>query len=250
VTVWRAVSRRNWRIGWGVLVAWAVFVIVAVAFGNRWIEWPDRWNPWAPLWPQERPNVLTPYKLSRLSDDPKACAVALAATTLSYTNVPDRPLASGCGWNNAARVTALPEDIGAPLVLSCPAAVSLAMWKLHSLQPAAEQTLGARVVALQHFGSYSCRDIARRAADGRPGEHRSEHASANAIDVAAFVLADGRTISVARDWQRPADHASRRFLQSIRDDACGIWNVVLGPDYNIAHRDHFHLDRGPYRACR
>jgi hypothetical protein len=36
----------------------------------------------------------------------------------------------------------------------------------------------------------------------------------------------------------------------VRDGACGTWETVLGPEYNAAHRDHFHLDRGPYRICR
>jgi hypothetical protein len=26
--------------------------------------------------------------------------------------------------------------------------------------------------------------------------------------------------------------------------------VVLGPEYNAAHHDHFHLDRGPLMRCK
>jgi hypothetical protein len=238
------------RIGWGVLVSWAVAALVVVAFAKQWVELPDRWNPRAPLWPQEPPTALTPYKLARLHGDPDACAKALVATSLSFAPVPDRPFSNGCGWSGAVRVTSLPTRIGPPVVLSCPAAVSLAMWERHALQPAAEATLGDRVVAVEHFGSYACRDIGGRTRSQEAGEHRSEHATANALDVAAFVLADGRTISVARDWQRPSDDPRRRFLEAVRDGACDVWNVVLGPDYNAAHRDHFHLDLGPRRACR
>ena len=239
------------RIGGSVLVASALAVLVAIAFAEAWIEVPDRWNPWAPLRPQEPPTLWTSYKLSRLSRDPEACMATLAETTLSYTAVPDRPLAGGCGWSNAVRVTALPERVTAPFVLTCPAAVSLAMWQRHALQPAAAATLGDRVVAVEHLGSYACRDIGGRpVVDGERGVHRSEHATANALDVAAFVLADGRRISVARDWQRPADDPHRRFLQAIHAQACGIFKVVLGPAYNAAHHDHFHLDRGRHRACR
>ena len=238
------------RIGWGVLVAWAVPALVVLAFALQWLELPDRWNPWAPLWPQDPPTALTPYKLARLGGDPQACARALAATSLSFAPVPDRPLANGCGWSNAVRVTALPARVGPPFVLSCPAAVSLAIWERHALQPAAEAILGERVVAMEHFGSYACRDIGGRTRGGEGGGHRSEHAVANALDVAAFLLADGRTVSVARDWQRPADDPSRRFLQAVHDGACGVWNVVLGPDYDATHRDHLHLDSGRSRACR
>ena len=72
----------------------------------------------------------------------------------------------------------------------------------------------------------------------------------DALDVAAFLLADGRTVSVACDWQRPADDPRRRFLQAVHDGAGGVWKVVLGPDYDATHRDHLHLDSGRSRACR
>lgn len=239
------------RIGWAVLIAWAIPALLAIALLQQWIELPDRWNPWAPIWPQDPPNLLTPWKLSRLAADPHACTTALAATTLTWQSIPDRPLAEGCGWSNAVRVSALPARIGAPVVLACPAAVSLAMWERHALQPAAEATFGSRVTGLEHYGSYACRDIGGGTrSPGEGSRHRSQHATANALDVAGFVLADGRTIRVDRDWSRPADDAHRRFLQAARDGACRIWGVVLGPDYNAAHHDHFHLDRGRFRACR
>jgi len=237
--------RRRW--GWSVLVAWAVPALVGAAFWKGWLVLPDRWNPWAPLWPQEAPNALTPYKLRRLDADPLACQAALRATRLAFTPVPDRTPVSGCGWTGAVRVEALPARVGTPFVLSCPAAVSLAMWEQHALQPAALSAFGQRVAALDHFGSFACRDIG----GGRgEGERRSQHASANALDVAGFTLEDGTTLSVARDWRRGTADARGRFLRDAHDGACAVWNVVLGPEYNAAHRDHFHLDRGGSRACR
>jgi len=236
------------RWGWGVLAAWLVAAVVVAAFWNGWLVFPDRWNPWAPLWPQEAPNLLTPFKLRRLAHDPSACAAALRATSLVTTPVPDRAFAGGCGWSDAVRVSALPARVGTPFVLACPAAVSLAIWERHTVQPAALARFGQRVVALEHFGSYACRDIGGGRSEGN--ERRSEHATANALDVAGFVLADGTTISVARDWQRGADDPRGRFLRDVHDGACAVWSVVLGPDYNGAHRDHLHLDRGPLHACR
>ncbi|MBU2089188.1 MAG: extensin family protein, partial [Alphaproteobacteria bacterium] len=35
-----------------------------------------------------------------------------------------------------------------------------------------------------------------------------------------------------------------------RDSACRYFNTVLGPEYNTAHADHFHLDLGKSRICR
>ena len=169
------------RSGWSVLAASALAAsalaaLVVVAFAEGWIEVPDRWNPWAPLRPEEPPTLWTPYKLSRLSRDPESCMATLAETTLSYSPVPDRSLAGGCGWSNAVRVSALPERVTAPFVLSCPAAVSLAIWKRHALQPVAAATLGERVVALEHLGSYACRDIGGGAVRGRRRRRASQRA--------------------------------------------------------------------------
>jgi hypothetical protein len=239
---------RSTGVGWGVLAAWALPALVVAAFCNGWLVISDRWNPWAPLWPQEPPNLLTAFKLQRLAHDPRACAGTLRATTLAATPVPDRALASGCGWHDAVRVTALPERVGTPFVLTCPAAVSLAIWERHSVQPAALATFGERVVAIEHFGSYACRDVGGGRNEGT--ERRSEHATANALDVAGFVLANGSTVTVVSDWARGPDDARGRFLRAVHDGACAVWSVVLGPEYNAAHHDHFHLDRGALHACR
>ena len=116
------------------------------------------------------------------------------------------------------------------------------------MQPAAMAAFGQRVVAVDHFGSFACRDIGGGRGEG--SDRRSEHATANALDVAAFTLADGSTVSVARDWRRGASEPRGRFLREVHDGACALWNVVLGPEYNAGHADHFHLDDGRFRACR
>jgi hypothetical protein len=112
------------------------------------------------------------------------------------------------------------------------------------LHPAARQHLGQDVERVIHWGTYSCRNINRR-----PEGRRSEHASANAIDVAGFVLADGQEVTVRSDWSG-SDPRKAAFLRAVRDGACAFFDVVLSPDYNAAHHDHFHLDMGSYRACR
>jgi len=40
------------------------------------------------------------------------------------------------------------------------------------------------------------------------------------------------------------------FLRAARDDACKIFRVVLGPDYNKAHEDHLHVDMGGGLRCK
>jgi hypothetical protein len=132
-------------------------------------------------------------------------------------------------------------DVGKSFVLTCRSAVSLALWEQHVLQPAALRFYDSPVVRIEHFGSYSCRNIY-----GRPNATRSRHATAEAFDVAGFVLANGKRIRIVNDW--PNERAS--FLRTVRDGACDFFDGVLSPDYNAAHRDHFHFDRGPYRVCR
>jgi hypothetical protein len=107
---------------------------------------------------------------------------------------------------------------------------------------------GRKVAAIEHYGSYSCRRIY-----GRSEGTWSEHSTANAVDIAAFRLEDGRRISLIGDWE--GDDAESRFLREVRDGSCRLFATVLSPDYNEAHRDHFHLDqaeRGAFgwRGCR
>ena len=119
------------------------------------------------------------------------------------------------------------------------------MWTREAVQPAARQVFGSPVVRLESFGSYSCRNI-----KGRPqmAGTRSEHATANAVDISGFVLADGRRITVENGWDGPDDE--RRFLRSIRESACKRFQTVLSPDFNAAHHDHLHFDLGRGPFCR
>jgi hypothetical protein len=98
---------------------------------------------------------------------------------------------------------------------------------------------GAR--RIETFGSYNCRDIAGT-------DRLSAHATANAIDVAAFDLADGRRISVKADWNG-GSLVEREFLRIVHKSACKRFGTVLGPGYNAAHKDHFHLERSASSFC-
>jgi hypothetical protein len=223
------------------LVAAAAAAALALAVGALRI--PDRWNPWAPLRLDDVPNLLTRYKLDRLAHASEACHAALASSAFRYSPVPDRPSRDGCGWRDAVRVEATRAEVGAPFTLTCESAVALALFERHVLQPAARARFGEPVTRIRHLGSYACRNVY-----GQSHARRSEHASANALDVAGFVLRDGREIAVRSDWSRGG--AEGAFLRDVHDGACRFFDVVLGPDHNAAHADHLHLDRGPYRTCR
>ncbi|MGB7407089.1 MAG: extensin family protein [Pontixanthobacter sp.] len=128
---------------------------------------------------------------------------------------------------------------------TCPLAASMEMWLRQSVQPAAERIFGQNVSTIRHLGAYSCRRLY-----GRGSGPWSEHATGNAIDIAGFTLVDGTEISLLADWDGSPNNTE--FLREIRDGACGLFGTVLSPDYNAAHRDHFHFDQADrvWQTCR
>lgn len=198
------------------------------------------------------PGPLTGRRLTGLVGQGTRCREELAEAGVAFTALPSVP-GENCGPRDPVRLAASAFTLAlrpAAVAPSCPVAAGLALWEWHAVQPAARRHLGTRVAAIEHFGSYSCRRIR-----GREGASAgwSEHATANAFDVAAFRLADGRRVSVLGDWD--GDDADARFLREVRDGACHLFATVLSPDYNAAHRDHFHFDQAArgstgWRACR
>lgn len=205
------------------------------------LELPPRWNPWMPLDVRDAPNLVTRFKLSRLQADPALCRQALATSPLRYVLLPDSAPAAGCPLANTVRISGSDLAFSSTFIATCELAVAFALFERHGLQPAAEEVFGQRVTRIEHLGSFACRNIGG-------SQRRSQHASANALDIAGFRLADGRRISLVRDWNGEGDEA--RFLRRVREAACTHFSVTLGPDYNAAHRDHFHVDMGRFRMCR
>ena len=55
-------------------------------------------------------------------------------------------------------------------------------------------------------------------------------------------------MTVSRDWRR--EGAAGAFLRDVRDGACRIFGVVLSPDHDRNHANHFHIDMSWLRICR
>jgi len=227
--------------GLKILILLALLAAPPFALWRGWWELPPRWNPWAPLDVRETPNLLTPFKLWRLQGDRALCEQALASSQLHYVAVPDSTPTLGCPLENSVRIQTSGVSFSASFLATCPLAAAFALFERHGLQPAAQQVFGQPVTRIEHYGSFACRNIGK-------GSRRSQHASANALDIAGFRLRDGRRITLARDWNGDGDKA--RFLHLVRQAACKSFNTTLGPDYNAAHRDHFHVDMGVFRLCR
>ncbi|MGP1353403.1 MAG: extensin-like domain-containing protein [Parasphingopyxis sp.] len=182
-------------------------------------------------------------RLSPPSADTRQCLANLQRQDVRFRRLPDRHFSNGCRAIGAVQLV----EVGTPTrnlgAMTCPLAERYARWTREVLQPSAREHFGQQVTLVETFGTYGCRNIA---GTGR----LSEHGKANAIDISAFRLADGRRITVLGGWNN-GDRRERAFLRDLHRGACERFEIVLGPEANAAHRDHFHFDmgsRGPY--CR
>lgn len=228
---------------WLIIGLTIVLVIAAPLLWPDTFRIPDRWNPWARLDLAERPNVLTSYKLGRLRTDPPNCRAVLLQSEFHFTPIPDRVVDQGCMFQNAVQISKSDLSYGSGFPATCALAVALALFERYALQPAAQEVFDQPVVAIEHYGTFACRNV-----NSAEGAQRSQHALANAIDIAGFRLRDGRQITIRGDWARDSD--AGRFLEIVHRRSCDIFRAALGPNYNAAHRDHFHFDMGRYSICQ
>lgn len=232
-----AVLHRSLRLLVGLAVLAAIGAALLWAIRTRPQDLPG-----TPLDLGQPIGLFTGRKLSGLTQDRAQCLALLDQAGIEYRALD--PHGEGqCRADDQVRLSRAPP-VGIALAPgdvapSCPVVAALAMWEWNVVQPEALRLLGSKVARIEHFGSYSCRRISGRGA-------WSEHATADALDVAAFVLEDGRRVSVAGDWSSGNEEAA--FLRAVRDGACDLYATVLSPDYNAAHADHIHLDQA-YRGA-
>jgi hypothetical protein len=195
---------------------------------------PSGKRPPAPERPSAEPDRAT-----------RICYAELAKEHFLFRPLPDRSFDNGCSAYGAVQLL----EIGTPVTnlgaMTCPLANRFGLWVRDGVQPAARAWLDSRVVKIESFGSYSCRPV-----NGEPGKKLSEHGRANAVDISAFQLADGRRITVLAGWNGE-DENVRRFLRAVHDSGCRRFATGLGPDANAFHQNHLHFDmgaNGPY--CR
>lgn len=219
-----------------------------VASGDRSISTADSTGRKLPP-PIVRPVTTTVRAPQSVATRPEevACIGELSAAGARFNPLPDTYAAPGCHKLGTVQLMSLSGDggqfgvrnIGA---LKCTAATAFNGWLRFGVDRAAKQILGSGLSQVVTMGSYACRNVAG-------SERRSAHARAEAIDVSGFVLEDGRTIDLKQDWQG-GSAAEREFLRVVHKSACKRFGTVLGPEYNAAHEDHFHLEEGSGSFCR
>jgi hypothetical protein len=191
--------------------------------------------------PQARPAAVA------MSPAAGQCLAELGGTGARFVPQPDRYYGAGCSAVGAVTLDRLAGDADGFALsnlgpVTCPTAQALAGWARYGVDRAARQILGSRLARIETMGSYSCRNVAG-------SSRRSAHARAAAVDVAAFVLEDGRRVSVLGQW-KGGNSKEREFLRTVQASACKRFGTVLGPEYNAAHADHFHLEAGGKGFCR
>ncbi|MCA1433388.1 MULTISPECIES: extensin family protein [unclassified Bradyrhizobium] len=128
-----------------------------------------------------------------------------------------------------------PVAIKPTATLACPIVSELDRWLADTVQPSAMRWFGVRVAEIKQISAYSCRGM-----NGNSRAHISEHAFGNALDISAFVLADGRRITIKDGWRGMPEEQG--FLRDVQAGACAHFTTVLAPGSNVFHYDHIHVD--------
>ncbi len=197
----------------------------------------------APAEPEKTAEPAVPK-----APEPSACRLALTEEIAIAPSIPDIHGPGGCGGEDLVRLEAivLPNKhrvaVTPPATLRCRMASEIADW-VRTDVVGLTAPLGSEPAVLDNFDSYECRGFNRI-----PGAHLSEHGRANALDVRAIKLANGKSIELT-DRTVPRD-LRERFLQSV----CARFMTVLGPGSDWYHEEHIHLDlmerRNNYKICQ
>jgi len=179
---------------------------------------------------------------------PSACRLALTDEVAIAPSIPDIKGAGGCGGEDLVLLEAvvLPDkrrvSVKPAAILRCAMASAIADWIRTDMAPLAA-SLGSTISDLDNFDSFECRGRNRVL-----GARLSEHGRANALDIRAIKLANGRTISLT-DRSVP-----RETRESVLHSMCARFPTVLGPGSDWYHEDHIHLDlmerRNNYKICQ
>lgn len=198
-------------------------------------------KPQRPAWRSQAENACIAQKLVRAS------AYIQPAKEIEGPGI--------CGMTRPFKVTALQGGqvtFNSTATLDCQMTAALDQWLTDVVQPIAQARFGQPIAQINSMGSYSCRGM-----NNQRGARLSEHSFGNALDIGGFVLADGREITIVRDWTR-GDPQTQAFLREVHAGACQNFTTVLSPGSNAFHYNHIHVDlamhgntsTGPRRVCK
>ncbi|MEM9374685.1 MAG: extensin family protein [Pseudomonadota bacterium] len=225
----------HWR-----LMIMGVATMVVIYLVHRVL--PPQHNPLRPPDLTEPVGWATQAKLAKLKQDEALCRQTLIDAGVEFEVLTADGADSRCPLDETLHLKrSLTPLNAAPLRLTCHQLAAYHIWERHVLRPQAERIFGSPLRQIETYGSFSCRNIAGT-------QVRSQHSYANAIDISGFILEDGTHIRVRAHWRERSK--AGRYLKRVHKQACRLFSATLGPDYNAAHGDHFHLDMGSVETCR
>ncbi len=200
-----------------------------------------------------RPTLKTSWSSAQIKTAVDRCSLVLATTNIDAKRLDPIGGAGGCGIAAPLLVSSFGAvKVSPPAKLNCNLALATYKWLTDKVQPVARSKYKSAVVSIRQYSSYSCRS--RR---GSGTSRISEHSFGNAMDVASFTLANGKKISILKDWSTTGAifgiGKDANFLDEVHKGACDSFATVLGPRYNKAHENHFHMDMGRggrYKICK
>jgi hypothetical protein len=207
-------------------------------------------EPEKPVARQSPPEAEKPAaeQAAPAAPPPSACRLALTEAIAIAPSIPDIHGVGGCGGEDLVRLEAvvLPDrrlvSLKPAATLRCAMASAIADWIRTDMAPLAAN-LGSVVSDLDNFDSFECRGRNRVV-----GAKLSEHGRANALDVRALKMANGKSIALT-DRNVP-----RELRENVLHSVCARFSTVLGPGSDGYHEDHIHLDlmerRNNYRICQ
>jgi hypothetical protein len=226
---------RHWR-----LILLAIGLVGLAYLVHRFM--PTQHNPFRPPDLTEPLGLATYGKLTALKYNEEMCRQKLAEADVEFEVIAADGAQARCPLEETLNLKqSLTPYSAAPLRMTCHQMAALHIWERHVLRPQAERLFDSPLRQIQTYGSFSCRNIVGTGT-------RSQHSYANAIDISGFILEDGTEIRVKDHWRERS--AKGKYLTRVHKKACRLFSVTLGPDYDAAHADHFHLDMGSTETCR
>jgi len=191
-------------------------------------RWPISQSPYGAPAPPHAPPAQAgpPVSLQAPGTEPTGSAPQTYYPQRQYLGPPRGP---------QSIAASVPVEIKPTATLACPIVSALDQWIANAVQPAAQKWFGRPVAEIKQISAYSCRGM-----NGQAGARISEHSFGNALDIAAFVLADGYRITVKDGWRGSPEEQG--FLRDVQGAACDQFTTVLAPGSNAFHYDHIHVD--------
>lgn len=199
-----------------------------------------------------RPTLKSTWSSREIATAVKRCDLVMATTNIDAKRLKPLGGSGGCGIAAPLLISSFGAvKVNPPAKLNCNLALATYKWLTEKVQPVARDKYKTAVVSMRQFSSFSCRS--RR---GSGTSRISEHSFGNALDIGSFTLANGKTISILKDWSTTSAlfgiGRDANFLFDAHKAACDSFSTVLSPRYNKAHANHFHMDMGRggrYKIC-